>query len=188
MTVVAGVRRSFNNDMIWQNCSKTIQSAGGGRRHLRRIVFVTLLASIAAVGSGLADESGPTADLSCVKSLDLPTHGIIASGSPESGVVTAEIQVGEKGDLADLRLSGGNQLLQGEVRVAIQLSTFAAQCKGRVLKFLFSFTLQEPATDSILPPAVQYLPPNRFELTFRRRKPTYDPGSPPSKESRQPKK
>ena len=56
----------------------------------------------------------------------------------------------------------------------MQLSQFAATCDSRTVEFVFGFTLQEPATDSIRPPGVRFLPPNRFELIFRRVKPNLD--------------
>lgn len=121
------------------------------------------------------------ADLVCTTSLMLPTHGILAATATASGVVTTEGKIAVDGEIADLEIHGGDLALQSEVRIAMQLSKFAARCKGRKVRFIFSFTLQDPPTDSILPPEVHFLPPNRFELTFRRRKPNLDPAGPPPK-------
>jgi hypothetical protein len=70
-------------------------------------------------------------------------------------------------------------MLKGEVQVAMQLSRFASRCSGKEIKLVFMFTLTDPPVDSVLPPAVQFVPPNRFELTFRRLRANVDPVSPP---------
>jgi len=139
------------------------------------IVILALLCVYPTKGRA---EEGKGFDLSCVTSLDLPTHGFLAAAS-ESGTVEVEIHLDGKTKAANVELRGGNPGLQGEVRAAIEMSKFGARCNGRVLKFVFAFTVQDPASDSILPPAVRFVPPNRFELTFRRVKPNHDPGSTP---------
>lgn len=83
-------------------------------------------------------------------------------------------KIGKKGQLSKLTLTGGNPGLRGEARVAMNLSRFAAKCQGRSLEFVFAFTLEDPPTDSIIPPGVRFVPPNRFELIFRRVKPIVD--------------
>ena len=124
-------------------------------------------------------------DLSCVDALELPTRGLIAAGAGSSGVVHAVARIGEAGKLSNLRLEGGNRGLRGEVRVAMNLSQFAAKCRDRTIDFVFAFTLEDPPTDSIIPPGVRFVPPNRFELVFREVKPNYDPA--PPKDSAPPK-
>jgi hypothetical protein len=143
--------------------------------------ILAILAVFCVCSSVANAAQGGRVDLSCVTSLELPTHGLLAAAAAESGTVDAEFYLDADGQVSKLELRGGNPGLRGEVRVAIELSKFAARCKGRQLKFIFAFTLEDPPTDSILPPAVRFVPPNRFELTFRRVKPNYDPGSPPPK-------
>jgi hypothetical protein len=75
-------------------------------------------------------------------------------------------------------LTGGNDALQAEVRVAVNLSRFKPECKGRKIEIVYVFTLQDPPTDTVIPPAVRFVPPNRFELTFRRVKPNPEPPAP----------
>ena len=53
----------------------------------------------------------------------------------------------------------------------MNLSQFAARCEDRTIEFVFAFKLEDPPTDHIVPPAVRFVPPNRFELIFRRIKP-----------------
>ena len=113
-------------------------------------------------------------DLSCISSLELPTRGLLAAGAGTSGTVHAAAEIGKEGQLSKLRLTGGNPGLQGEVRVAMNLSQFAARCHDRTVECVFGFTLEDPPTDSIIPPGVRFVPPNRFELVFRRVKPSYD--------------
>ena len=139
---------------------------------------IVVLLVVCASSAALAQDAATTTDLSCVTSLKLPTHGFLAARAGTSGVVTAKIHIGDAGRVAELRFVSDNRYLQGEVQVAIELSTFAAQCDGRVLELVFSFTLEDPPADTIIPPAVQFLPPNRFALIFRRVKPSHDPGSP----------
>jgi hypothetical protein len=125
----------------------------------------------------------PTVDLSCVDSLELPTRGLLAAGAGSSGVVHAAAGIGKDGKLSNLRMDGGNRGLRGEVRVAMNLSKFAAKCRDRTIDFVFAFTLEDPPTDSIIPPGVSFVPPNRFELVFRKVKPSLDiapPREPPS--------
>jgi hypothetical protein len=117
-------------------------------------------------------------DLSCVDSLELPTRGLLAAGAGHSGVVHAVARIGNEGRLSSLRLEGGNPGLRGEVRVAMNLSRFATKCRDRTMEFVFAFTLEGPPNDSILPPGVRFVPPNRFELVFRQIKPNYDPAPP----------
>jgi len=64
---------------------------------------------------------------------------------------------------------------KSEVRVALELSQFDTTCRGRVIAIVFDFTIEDPPTDSIVPPGVKFVPPNRFELVFRRVKANFDP-------------
>ena len=50
----------------------------------------------------------------------------------------------------------------------------AAHCEDRTIEFVFAFKLEDPPTDHIVPAAVRFVPPNRFELVFRRIKPILD--------------
>lgn len=118
-------------------------------------------------------------DLSCVSSLELPTRGLLATMAEDSGTVSVSIEIGGAGRLSKLNVTGGNPALQGEARVAMNLSRFATACSGRTLEFKFTFKLENPPTDHIIPPGVRFLPPNHFELIFRRLKPILDPASPP---------
>jgi hypothetical protein len=133
-------------------------------------------------------EMTSTANLSCVSSLELPTRGLLAAGAGASGIVHVFARIGRDGRLSNLKLDGGNPGLQGEVGVAINLSRFAVKCQDRTVEFIFAFTLEDPPTDSIIPPGVRFIPPNRFELVFRRLRPNYDPSSPVVPNSREPKR
>ncbi len=108
------------------------------------------------------------ADHSCVESLELPTRGLFAARAGASGEVYAVVRIGKEGQVDKLDLTGANRGLQAEVRVAMNLSKFDARCGGQSLDFIFAFTLEDPPTDNILAPGVRFVPPNRFELTFRR--------------------
>jgi hypothetical protein len=119
-------------------------------------------------------EPAPT-DLSCVLSLHLPTD-IDAAKSQQSGIVTVQIRRVAP-NVVDINLFGGNAALQNDVRAAMRLSLFAGRCKNQDT-FIFAFTFLDPPTGSILPPSVAFLPPNWFELTFRRRKPISNAASP----------
>jgi len=113
-------------------------------------------------------------DLSCVVSLDLPTHGILAARAPNPGTVHATLSIGPGGRLTKMLLATDTarpEGLEAEVSIALRGSDFAARCDGRQIELFFAFSLQDPAVDSILPPAVRSVPPNRFEITFRRVKP-----------------
>jgi hypothetical protein len=100
-------------------------------------------------------------------------------------LVHAAARISADGKLSKLRLDGGNRALQGEVRVAMNLSQFATKCHDRTIDFVFAFTLEGPPTDSIIPPGVRFVPPNRFELVFRKVKPWLDIA--PPRESPSPK-
>jgi hypothetical protein len=113
-------------------------------------------------------------DPSCIESLELPTRGLLAARSPTSGTVRAEVHIGDQGRTEKLVLTGGNPFLEGEVHVALKGSRFAPRCQGRKLEFVFGFTMEEPARYDLIPPAVRFIPPNRFELIFKRLKPHFD--------------
>lgn len=66
-------------------------------------------------------------------------------------------------------------MLRAEVEVALGLSRFDGKCDRHTVAFFFDFKLEDPPTDSVLPPAVRFVPPNRFDLVFRRVKPNNDP-------------
>lgn len=136
-----------------------------------RVGFAITTVLFMAAGPLLHGQGAANADLSCVDFLELPTRGVIAAAAGTSGVVRAVAHIGEQGRLSSLELDGGGTRLQGEVRVAINLSQFASKCHDRTVEFVFAFTLQGPPTDSILPPGVRFRPPNRFELVFRQLKP-----------------
>jgi hypothetical protein len=74
---------------------------------------------------------------------------------------------------------GDNRLLKAEVDVAMQLSQFAARCYNKKLTFEFRFTLEDPEGDNLLPPSVVFVPPNRFDLIFRKLAPIIEPPAPP---------
>src|SRR4051812_16754344 len=80
--------------------------------------------------------------LSCVDYLELPTRGLIAASAPASGTVRAVAKIDAKGQSSQLKLTGGNFALQGEVRVAMNSSRFSATCNGRLVEFIFGFTLE----------------------------------------------
>ena len=113
-----------------------------------------------------------------MSSLELPTHGLIAARAPRSGTVKAALQIGPGGALSNVEFTSDEPILEREVQVALNLSQFRKRCAGQRFEIVFSFELQDPPTDSILPPNVRFRPPNRFELVFRRVKPNFDPGSP----------
>lgn len=144
---------------------------------------MTRIAIVLSLFTLLLRAQEPTADpdLSCFSSLELPTRGLFAAGAGTSGSVIAAAEIGRGGKLSKLRLTGGNPGLQGEVRVAMNLSQFAAKCHGQTVKVVFGFILEDPPIDHIIPPGVRFVPPNRFELVFRRVKPSYDP-APSSKD------
>ena len=150
------------------------------------ILLSPLLAGALAIGS-YAQTTAPETDLSCVSSLHLPTVGFFAAGAGTSGTVEAVIHIAENDQPATVELSGGNPGLRGEVQVAMDLSHFKDSCPGRTVRIVFAFTLEDPAVDAILPPLVRFIPPNRFELTFQKRKPSLDPASPPRKTPRKKK-
>jgi len=118
-------------------------------------------------------------NLSCITALELPTRGLSATGARASGTVNAEIHIGSRGEVSRLDLRGGEPALQGEVQVAIGLSEFSDRCAGQTVELVFAFTLENPPTSSIIPPGVRFLPPNRFELIFRRRRPNIEEAPPP---------
>jgi hypothetical protein len=120
-------------------------------------------------------EPAPT-DLSCVLSLHLPTD-IDATKAEQSGVVTVQIRRLAP-DAVDISVSGGSPALQSDVRASMALSHFTGRCKDPE-EYIFAFSFLDPQTDSLLPPSVSFLPPNRFEMTFRRRKPISNAASPP---------
>lgn len=117
-------------------------------------------------------------DLSCIESLELPTKGLLAARAQTSGVVRATISLGKEQKPDKVDLSGSDNLLTNEVRVAINLSRFSNHCAGRTLVLVFAFNLEEPAVDTVMPPAVRFKPPNRFEIDVRRVNGNIDPAPP----------
>ncbi len=77
-----------------------------------------------------------------------------------------------------MQFTSDDPALEREVQIALNLSKFKKSCAGRKFELVFSFELADPPADSVLPPDVRFLPPNRFELVFRRVKPNIDPASP----------
>lgn len=141
---------------------------------------VSALAALSVALSSLLSGQEPGLDrrLSCVASLELPTQGLFAARAATSGTVTAVISLDAGGRLAALKLTGNDEFLKGEVGVSLSGSRFTPKCRHRSVEVIYSFTLEDPATDLIIPPAVRFVPPNRFELTFRRVKPNVDPAPP----------
>src|SRR5882724_993393 len=127
------------------------------------------LAALSIALSSLLPGQGPALDrnLSCVASLELPTQGLFAARAATSGTVTALIRLDSSGRLAALQLTGSDEFLKADVSVSLNLSRFTTRCGNRNVEVIYSFTLEDPATDWIIPPAVRFAPPNRFELTFR---------------------
>lgn len=146
-------------------------SGGRDRQSMTIKSLAGLALSIAFSSSAIAAQNA-SLDWSCVTSLELPTHGLIAARAGASGTVNAHLRLGKNGKVSELRLTGDSPALEGEVRVAIGLSRFAPRCKGRAIDLIFSFTLEDPLGDSIIPPRTRFFPPNRFDLVFRKLKPT----------------
>ena len=65
----------------------------------------------------------------------------------------------------------GPKPVQYEVSVALALSEFNDRCVGHTMTIVFVFELFGQPTDESYLPETAYLPPNRFVLRFRRRKP-----------------
>ena len=141
---------------------------------MNHFVRIMLVLSVGFCRVLIAQDTAHGADLSCAASLELPTRGLLAARAGSSGTVAAVIRIGKGGKMSALRLTGKNEILKAEVRVAIGLSHFTPRCAGRSLRVEFGFTLEDPPTPSIIPPAVRFIPPNRFELTFRRVMPNVD--------------
>src|SRR6266540_3045349 len=124
--------------------------------------FVTILLVVSSQ-SVLTAQTIPTeADLSCIESLEFPTGGLLSSRAGTSGTVEVAVEIGKNGK-PQIRLTGDNQLLKSEVNVAMALSRFAVRCEGRIVRLSFKFVLHDPPADNLMPPAVRFLPPNRFE-------------------------
>ncbi len=132
-----------------------------------------------ACGIVLAQERPPDANLTCVKSLELPTVGLFAVHSVTSGTVNAVVHIGKGGNVRALDLEGGTTELRSEVSVAIELSEFSERCEGRSVALVFSFVFFGPPSESIQPPRTRFLPPNRFELKFRSLKANIEAPAPP---------
>lgn len=148
---------------------------------MRYIAPCLLLHLVAFCAPAFGQAGRQSGDLFCVSSLELPTHGLLAARAPRSGIVKALVLIGPRGIPSDVFFTSDDTALEREVQIAINLSRFKRSCQGRKVELVFSFELTEPATDSILPPEVRFLPPNRFELIFRRVKSNLDPASvPPS--------
>lgn len=114
-------------------------------------------------------------DFGCVESLVLPKTGIFAARAEGSGSVHALITVADSGGLKRLDMNGGDHALEGEVMMAMKASRFKPRCAGQMLSFVFDFTiLEENPSDHVFPPMIKVVPPNRFELTFRRVKGVVD--------------
>jgi hypothetical protein len=139
---------------------------------------ITIIGAIGLFASIAWTQPKDDSNLGCVKSLEVPTRGLFAARAGVSGTVEVAVEVGKDGQPEKWGLMGDNQILKGEAQVAVSLSRFLPACEGRMVKIVFAFTLEDPPSDSILPPAVRFIPPNRFELTFRRVKPNLDPASP----------
>jgi hypothetical protein len=154
--------------------------SGGRDEQNMTIKNLAGLALSIAFGSSAIAARDESPDWSCVTSLELPTHGLIAARAGSSGTVNAHLRLGENGKVSELRLTGDSPALEGEVRVAIELSKFARRCKGRTIDLIFSFTLEDPPGDSIIPPRTRFFPPNRFDLVFRKLKPSPEFPVPPA--------
>ena len=96
----------------------------------------------------------PHGDLSCMSSLELPTHGLLAARASSSGTVKASLQVGPRGSLSKTTFTSDDPILEREVQIALGLSVFGKRCAGRTLEVVFSFLLQDPPRYLTLPPAV----------------------------------
>jgi hypothetical protein len=146
-----------------------------------RVLLAALLAAQLKAQPAPGKTLPPRASLSCVQSLFLPTTGRLAAHASGSGRVRATVTIGPKGDAVHLDTDGGDNFLKAEVMVAVEQSQFRTQCAGKKVVFDFDFTIvEEYPTDDVAPPLVRFVPPNRFELAFRRVKPIID--MPPAKE------
>jgi len=140
-----------------------------------------LLASCCAAALPLlctAQGSMPLHELGCVGALELPTRSILSARAVTSGTVIVTVQVGIDGKAAQIDMLGESAALKGEVQVAMTLSTFLPKCAGKKLELVFAFKLEDPPSESILPPGVRYMPPNRFELIVRKVKANQDAAVP----------
>jgi outer membrane biosynthesis protein TonB len=126
---------------------------------------------------GSAAQQAKSFEGSCIRWLELPTRGLLAARAERSGTVHAAIEISNDGRATSVRLTSDNPLLKSEVQVAIQQSRFDPSCSGKTMEFIFAFTLEGAPADSLIPPGVRFIPPNRFEFVFRRLKRSVDPAS-----------
>jgi hypothetical protein len=141
-------------------------------------IWTVLAWQLVMANTTIAQQTAARAEPSCVSWLELPTRGLLAARAPASGTVQAVVYIGEGGRPSKVELTGGNRWLEGEVRVAMLASVFASRCQGRTLKFIFGFTIEDPPADELIPPGVRFVPPNRFDLVFRRLRPNREPPAP----------
>ena len=93
----------------------------------------TAILMLAIVPLALNGQTKPaTAHASCIKSLELPTRSLLAARAGASGTVDSVVLVRKDGKIEKLDLTGGNNNLQAEVRVAMELSTFDSTCQASV--------------------------------------------------------
>jgi len=124
--------------------------------------------------SPLVRAGSPSAELTCVESLTLPTTGILAARASGSGTVKAIARIGAEGQLASLHLDGGDATLKWDVTAALEVSCFKPRCTGRKAAFEFAFTLLEDnPTDYIAAPLVRFVPPNPLRTDFPAREREY---------------
>jgi len=109
--------------------------------------------------------------LACVQTLALPTQGVFAPHASSSAAVRVMVTIGEGGRVKEAVLRGGDKILQAEVKAALELSEFRTDCASKTEEITFSFKLIDPPVSAMLPPAVRFIPPNTFEIVYRRIRP-----------------
>ncbi len=99
----------------------------------------------------------------CLERLKLPDYPRLPLMAGIQGEVLIDVRVSEKRTATDMEIQGKpHPLLITPVLEALRNSTFAAACRGQLIRLEFSFVVEGEETKTPQSPALYISYPNRF--------------------------
>ena len=132
--------------------------------------FTMLLVS----GAGTISAQQQSTGLACIKEMLLPGYGSIARKAKQTGSVTANVTIGQIGDISDLKTTSPDPFLAQEVEVFLRYNTrFRQDCSGKTVQVIFTFALEgHPVPDPTV--RVTFKGPNEFVIRSQPQAPITD--------------
>ncbi len=127
-------------------------------------LLALLVAGSPSASAGSDSQENPSGSLACVIKLRIPRYPPIARFARLEGTADATVELGEKGAVRRVKVTGVGSVLQDEVESNLLASEFSPTCSGSSIRLVFSFVITGDAEIGRTVTSTTFESPNRFVL------------------------